>query len=130
MIVEDYGVPGIVPAGIPGDVVKRGSEKVNDFTFSFISPLRADYHHCFCRGFVHPPRYSQSSQAAQSPAKIVPESLQEGRCGKDRKKMVRPARLQRKPMSRNDAEQVDDSQGAVNVGYRIMCGGSNSGRGH
>jgi len=39
---DDDGVPGIVAAGHARDVIKRTGEIVNDFAFTFVTPLRAD----------------------------------------------------------------------------------------
>ena len=85
MAIEDDGVPGIVPAGVPRDVVKRRSHIVYDFPFAFIAPLRADYHHCLSRRLIHLSGHPEPFQAAQSPVKVVREALQEGCCSKGRK---------------------------------------------
>ena len=40
---DDHRVPGIMPAGNARDVVKATGKIVNDLSFTFVSPLRADH---------------------------------------------------------------------------------------
>ena len=42
-----YGVARVVPALGTDDNVRPGRQNVNDFPFSFIAPLNADYHSCW-----------------------------------------------------------------------------------
>src|ERR1700719_4510741 len=85
MAVEDDGMPCIVPARVPSDVVKRGSHIVYDLALAFIAPLRADYYHCLSRRLIHQSAHPEPFQAAQSPVEVVREALQEGCCSKERK---------------------------------------------
>src|SRR5580693_10531042 len=75
MAVEDDGVPRIVAARVPGDVVKRRSHIVYDFAFSFIAPLRADYHYCLSRRLIHLSGHPEPFQAAQSPRQSGARSI-------------------------------------------------------
>jgi hypothetical protein len=85
MAVEDDGMPCIVPARVPSDVVKRGSHIVYDLALAFIAPLRADYYHCLSRRLIHQSGHPEPFQAAQSPVEVVREALQEGCRSKERK---------------------------------------------
>jgi hypothetical protein len=42
LAIDDYGVPGVVSAGIASHDRKVLGENVNDFTFAFVTPLGAD----------------------------------------------------------------------------------------
>src|SRR5580704_12422481 len=55
MTIENYGVPGVVAAGIARGVVERRREVVDYLPFPFVAPLRTDYRDCFrSRLIVHP----------------------------------------------------------------------------
>jgi hypothetical protein len=40
--VDDDGVAGVMPAGVAGDYGKALREDVDNFSFAFVAPLRAD----------------------------------------------------------------------------------------
>jgi hypothetical protein len=47
VFADDDGVAGVVAAGDARDVIERAREIVDDFTFSFVTPLRADHYDRF-----------------------------------------------------------------------------------
>jgi hypothetical protein len=50
MAIVDDGVARVVASGIAGDVIKRRCKVVDDFTLSFVAPLRADNCDRLCSG--------------------------------------------------------------------------------
>ena len=52
IFANDYGMASIVATSYAGDVIETAGQIVDNLTFAFVAPLRADHHNGFHSGFV------------------------------------------------------------------------------
>jgi hypothetical protein len=69
--VDDDGVAGVMPAGVAGDYGKALREDVDNFSFAFVAPLRADDD-------------PKSQPKRILPIRLIDLKLNPGRRGRDR----------------------------------------------